>query len=143
MQVYLRDRSAQTRLRAATLRSCRSNYLIQSQYIDTGPTSTRVDPTKLGAWHESHWCANFQVTGMTRPGKISTPQAGIKSRIFLEADALTTRPTRRSHLEDRRLESSGRQERIIDRQNNTGERASLRRSFSKTVWSASGLFGWR
>ena len=45
-------------------------YLTQSQYTDTGPTSPSADPITPGAWRESHWSANFQVTAMTRPGKI-------------------------------------------------------------------------
>ena len=60
-------------------------YLNQSQYTDTGPTSPRADPIMPGAWQGSHWSANFEVTGMTRP----------------EADALTTRPTRRSPFQDK------------------------------------------
>ena len=42
-------------------------YLTQSQYTDTGPTSTSADPITPGAWQGSHWSANFEVTGMTRP----------------------------------------------------------------------------
>ena len=45
-------------------------YLTQSQYTDTGPTSPSADPITPGAWQGSHWIANFEVTGMTRPGKI-------------------------------------------------------------------------
>ena len=44
-------------------------YLTQSQYTDTGPTSPRTDPITPGAWQGSHWSANFEVTGMTRPRK--------------------------------------------------------------------------
>ena len=40
-------------------------YLTQSQYTDTGPTSPSADPIMQG----SHWSANFEVTGMTRPRK--------------------------------------------------------------------------
>ena len=56
-------------------------YLTQSQYTDTGPTSPSADPIMPGAWQGSHWSANVLVTGMTRPGKISS-QAGFKFRIF-------------------------------------------------------------
>ena len=42
-------------------------YLTQSQYTDTGPTSLSAEAITPGAWHGSHWSANFQVTGMTRP----------------------------------------------------------------------------
>ena len=44
-------------------------YLTQSQYTDTGPTSPNADPITPGAWQGSHWSANFEVTGMTRPRK--------------------------------------------------------------------------
>ena len=53
----------------------------QSQYADTGPTSPGADPLMPGAWQGSHWSANFEVTGMTRPGKIPA-QAGFEPRIF-------------------------------------------------------------
>ena len=54
-------------------------YLTQSQYTDTGPTSPSADPITPGAWQGSHWSANFEVTGMTRPRK--TPGAsGIRTR---------------------------------------------------------------
>ena len=55
-------------------------YLTQSQYTDTGPTSPSADPIMPGAWQGSHWSANFEVTGMTRPGKIPS-QAGFEPRI--------------------------------------------------------------
>ena len=56
-------------------------YLTQSQYTDTGPTSPSADPLSPGAWQGNHWSANFEVTGMTRPGKIPS-QAGFEPRIF-------------------------------------------------------------
>ena len=56
-------------------------YLTHSRYTDTGPTSPSADPTIPGAWQGSHWNANFQVTGMTRPGKIPS-QAGFEPWIF-------------------------------------------------------------
>ena len=56
-------------------------YLTQSQYTDTGPTSPRADPITPGAWQDSHWSANFEVTGMTRPRKIPA-QAGFEPWIF-------------------------------------------------------------
>ena len=52
-------------------------YLIQSQYTDTLPTGPSTDPVTSGARQGSHWSTNFQVTGMTRPGKTHTTQAGI------------------------------------------------------------------
>ena len=72
-------------------------YLTQSQYTDTGPTSSSADPLTPGAWQGSHWSANFEVTGMTRPRKKSRPKRDSNpGSSALEADALTTRPTRRS-----------------------------------------------
>ena len=56
-------------------------YLTQSQYTDTGPTSPSADPITPGAWQGSHWSANFEVTGMTRPRKIPA-QAGFEPWIF-------------------------------------------------------------
>ena len=34
-------------------------HLTQSQYTDTGPTSSNTDPIMPGAWQGSHWSANF------------------------------------------------------------------------------------
>ena len=56
-------------------------YLTQSQYTDSGPTSPSTDPIPPGAWQGSHWSANFEVTGVTRPGKIPS-QAGFELRTF-------------------------------------------------------------
>ena len=74
-----------------------TSYLTQSQYTDTGPTSPSADPITPGAWQGSHWSANFEVTGMTRPRKKSRRKRDSNpGSSALEADALTTRPTRRS-----------------------------------------------
>ena len=54
-------------------------YLTQSQYTDTGPTSPSADPITPGAWQGSHWSANFEVTGMTRPRK-NRGANGIRTR---------------------------------------------------------------
>ena len=58
-------------------------YPTQSQCTGTGPTSPSADPITYdpGAWQGSHWSANFKVTGMTRPGKMPTAQAGFEPRI--------------------------------------------------------------
>ena len=64
-------------------------YLTQSQYTDTGPTSPSADPITPGAWQGSHWSANFEVTGMTRPGKKSRRKRDSNpGPSALEADAL-------------------------------------------------------
>ena len=54
-------------------------YLTQSQYTDTGPTSPSAEPIAPGAWQGSHWSANFEVTGMTRPRK-NPVASGIRTR---------------------------------------------------------------
>ena len=84
MLAQLRDGSAQTIVRAATLRQELQIQLStspQSQYTDTGPTSPTADPITPGAQQGSHWSANLKVTGITRPGKIPS-QAGFEPRIF-------------------------------------------------------------
>ena len=72
-------------------------YLTQSQHTDIGPTSPSADPITPGAWQCSHWSANFYVTGMTRPGKSRRKWDSNPKSAALEADALTTRPTRQYH----------------------------------------------
>ena len=54
-------------------------HLIQSQYTDSGPTSPSTDPITPGAWQDSHWSANFLVTGMTRPRQ-NPGASGIRTR---------------------------------------------------------------
>ena len=54
-------------------------HLTQSQYTDTGPTSPSTNPITPGAWQGSHWSANFEVTGMTRPRK-NPGSSGIRTR---------------------------------------------------------------
>ena len=49
-------------------------YLTQSQYTDTGPTSPSADPITPGAWQNSHWSANFEVTGLKRIGVKTSAQ---------------------------------------------------------------------
>ena len=70
-------------------------YLIQSQYTDIGPTSPSADPITPGAWRGSHWSANFEVTGMTRPRK-NPGSSGIRSRDL--PLSRRTRPTRLSTM---------------------------------------------
>ena len=54
-------------------------HLTQSQCTDPGPTSPSTDPITPGAWQGSHWSANFEVTGMTRPRK-NPGASGIRTR---------------------------------------------------------------
>ena len=72
-------------------------HLAQSRYTDTGPTSPSSDPITPGAWQGSHWGANFEVTGMTRPRKKSRRKRDSNpGSPAPEADAFTIRPARRS-----------------------------------------------
>ena len=71
-------------------------HLTQSQYTDTRPTSPSTDPLPPGAWQGSHWSANSEVTGITRPRKKSRrKRKSNPGSSALEADTVTTRPTRR------------------------------------------------
>ena len=71
-------------------------HLTQSQYTDTGPTSPRTDPITPGAGRVATGVPIFKSLVWLDPGKIPE-QSGIRTResSTLEADALTTRPTRR------------------------------------------------
>ena len=74
MRVCLRDRSAQTIFTCCHAEievADQTFHLTQSQYTGTRPISPSTDPITPGAWQGSHWSANFEVTGMTHPGKIS------------------------------------------------------------------------
>ena len=76
-------------------------YLTQSQYTDTGPTSPSADPITPGAWQGSHCSAIFFFFSHWYD---STPKKSRRKRdsnpgpSALEADVLTTRPTRRSKI---------------------------------------------
>ena len=62
---------------------------------NTGPTCPSADLITSGAWQGRHWSANVKSL-VTRPGNMPTAQAGIEpGSAAFEADALTTRPTRR------------------------------------------------
>ena len=54
-------------------------HLTQSQYTGTGPTSPSTDPITPDTWQLSHWSANFEVTGVTRPRK-NPGASGIPTR---------------------------------------------------------------
>ena len=70
--------SCRTEIEVADQTFKRSN-LTQSQYTDTGPTSAIADPITPGAWQGSHWSANIEITGMTRPRK-NPGASGIRTR---------------------------------------------------------------
>ena len=69
--------------------------LTQSHYTDTGSTSPSADPMTLGPWQGSHWSPNYEVMVWIHPEK--SPRRKWEANpgsAPLEADALTTRPTR-------------------------------------------------
>ena len=97
MPAYFRDGSAQTILCAATLRQ-----KLQIQ-LSTSPSHSILTPGQpvpaptlqpRAPGQGSHRSANFEVTGMTQPGKnpgASRIQTGFSA---LKVDTLTARPTR-------------------------------------------------
>ena len=73
-------------------------YLTQSQYTDTGPTSPSADPITPGAWQGSPLeCQFLSHWYDSTPKKSSRKLDSNPGPSALEADALTTRPTRRSY----------------------------------------------
>ena len=78
----------------------RKNKNKTKKYTDTGPTSPSAD--LITSDRAATGVPIFQVTGMTRPAKRSMVKAGIEPRSSpLEADALTTRPTRCSKKKEK------------------------------------------
>ena len=70
-------------------------HFTQSQYTDTGPTSPSTDPITPGAWQGSHWYQCLSHWYDSTPKKSRLKQDSNLGPSALEADALTTRPTRR------------------------------------------------
>ena len=68
-------------------RADQTSYRTQSQYTDTRPTSPSADPITPGAWRGSYWSTNFQVRGMTRPGKSPAGKEGMKRSLEKKAPA--------------------------------------------------------
>ena len=68
-------------------------YLTQSQYTDTGPTSSSADPVTPGVWRGSRRSTNFEITGMTLHGKIPSAQAGFEARICRITTTIATATT--------------------------------------------------
>ena len=68
-------------------------YLTQSQHTDTGPTSPSTDPITPGAWQGSHWShlSHWYDSTLKKSRRKRGSNPGSSA---LEADALTTRPTR-------------------------------------------------
>ena len=75
-------------------RSCRSNFLSQSQYTDAGPTSPSMDSITPGAWQGCHWSTNFKVTDMTTWKKIHGESRNWTQVCRSQGHALTTQPMR-------------------------------------------------
>ena len=106
MLVYLREGSAQAILRAVVEAADQTFYLTQWRYTDTGLTSPSDDPIAPGAWQDSHWSANSEVTGMTRPKKKKKSRRKRDSHTgssALKTAALITRPTRQFWCEGHRV----------------------------------------
>ena len=66
-------------------------YLTQSQHTDTGPTSPSADPVTPGAWQGSQFLSHWYDS---TPKKSRRRRESNPGSSALEADALTTRPTR-------------------------------------------------
>ena len=74
-------------------------HLTQSQYTDTGPTSPKADPITPGVWQSSHWECQFLSYWYVSTREISRRKRELNpGPSALEADALTTRPTRRCQV---------------------------------------------
>ena len=72
-------------------------HFTQSQYTDTGPTNPSTDPITSGAWQGSCYKCQFQSHWYdSTPEKFRRKRDSNPGSSTLEADALTTRPTRRS-----------------------------------------------
>ena len=99
MLVCLRDGSAQTIFMCCYTEievADQTFHLTQSQYTDTGPTSPSTDPITPGAWQGSQWSSNSLSHWYNSTPKKSRRKRGSNpGSSTLEADALTTRPTRR------------------------------------------------
>ena len=93
MPVYLKDGSSPTIVSAATLR-----WKLQIFLPQPVPALT---PQHQG----SHWRASFEVTGVTRPGKNPTAQAGVDPRIS------RSRGGRLNHLANEAVEGEGKERR--------------------------------
>ena len=78
-------------------------YLTQSQYTDTGQTSPCADSISPGDWQGSHWSANFKSLVRFDSEKSRRKRDLNLGFSPLEADALTTRPTRRCTEDDTEL----------------------------------------
>ena len=97
--MYLRDGSAQTNFTCCHTEAevaDQTFYLTQSQYTDTRPTSLSAYPIMPGAWQGSHWSANFVSHWYDSVRKNPIARDSNPGSSAPEADALTTRPTRRS-----------------------------------------------
>ena len=85
-------------------------YITQSQYTDTGPTSPSADIIMPGAWQGSHWSANFYKSLVLLDLEKSRRKRDSNSGSSPEADALTTRPERRSSSRRQEFPSDEREE---------------------------------
>ena len=68
-------------------------HLTQSRYTDTGPTSPSTDPITSGSWQGSQFLSHWYDS---TPEKSRRKRDSNPGSSTLEADALTTKPTRLS-----------------------------------------------
>ena len=83
------------------IRSCRSNFPSHpvTVYWHRANQSPSTDPILPGAWQGGHWSANFLSYWYdSTPEKSRCKQDSNPGSSALEADALTTMPTRQSQL---------------------------------------------
>ena len=119
-------------------------HLTQSQYTDTGPTSPSVDPITPGAWQGSHWSANFCHRYDWTPKKSRRKRDSNPGSSALEADALTTRPTRRSGPRRREQEGPPVSQLAVHHCGCTSGRHSLHPSHGRTgLWGRGGGGEWK
>ena len=78
-------------------------YLTQSQYTDTGPTNSSADRIMPGAWQGSQFLSHWYDS---TPKKFRRKRNSNPGSSAFEADALTTRPTKRLSKMRRRRSSS-------------------------------------
>ena len=97
MLVHLRDGSAQASVMCChteTEAADQTFYITQSQYTDTRPTNPSTDPITSGAWQGSHGVPILKSLIWLDPEKSCRKRDLNSGSCTLEADALTTWPTR-------------------------------------------------
>ena len=96
---------SQGRIYSDNFTCCQTEIEVADQTTDTGPTSPSTYPVTSGAWQGSHWYDSTPKKSHRKrdsnPGscpldvEMLIPRPSWHLPVRLEADALTTRPTRR------------------------------------------------